>query len=206
MFWPVLNGTLTTLSAFLPFLFWNSIAGKYMSWLPLTLIFVLSSSIFVALIITPALGSVFGRKPGVDAHMLAEIEKSERGDPRQMTGFMGWYARTLSAATVRPFLVTAIALGVIFAVVAWFALSQHRTEFFLKEDPDHVTVYVQARGQPVGRGPRTSSCAPSRPGCRASAAWRPPMFGWAGPIRWAPAGRPTTPSAASWCSSSTTRA
>src|SRR5213078_4759716 len=52
MFWPVLNGTLTTLAAFLPFLFWNTIAGRYMSWLPLTLIFVLSSSIFIALIFT----------------------------------------------------------------------------------------------------------------------------------------------------------
>ena len=146
MFWPVLNGTLTTLSAFLPFLFWNSIAGKYMSWLPLTLIFVLSSSIFVALIFTPALGSVFGRKPGVDEHHLAEIQKSEHGDPREMTGFMGWYARTLSAATVRPFLVTGAAVAIIVAVVAWFAMTKHPTEFFLKQDPDHVTVYVQARG------------------------------------------------------------
>ena len=146
MFWPVLNGTLTTLSAFLPFLFWNSIAGKYMSWLPLTLIFVLSSSIFIALIFTPALGSVFGRKPGVDEHMLAEIEKSERGDPRQMSGFMGWYARFLTGATTRPFLVTGSVILVIVGVFTWFAMTKHPTEFFLKEDPDHVTVYVQARG------------------------------------------------------------
>ena len=146
MFWPVLNGTLTTLAAFVPFLFWNSIAGKYMSWLPLTLIFVLSASIFIALIFTPALGSTFGRKPGVDEHMLAEIEKSERGDPRQMTGFMGWYARTLTAATTRPFLVTGSVIMIIVAVFAWFAMTKHPTEFFLKEDPDHVTVYVQARG------------------------------------------------------------
>jgi multidrug efflux pump len=146
MFWPVLNGTLTTLSAFLPFLFWNSIAGRYMSWLPLTLIFVLSSSIFIALMFTPALGSVVGRKQGVDEHMLAEIEKSERGDPREMTGFMGWYARTLFSATRRPFLVTAVALFVVVGTGAWFGMTKHSTEFFLKEDPDHVTVYVKARG------------------------------------------------------------
>ncbi len=146
MFWPVLNGTLTTLSAFVPFLFWNSIAGKYMSWLPLTLIFVLSSSIFIALIFTPALGSVFGRKAGVDEHMLAEIEKSERGDPRQMSGFMGWYARTLSGASTRPFLVTGSVMVVIVAVFAWFFMTKHPTSMFLREDPDHVSVYVQARG------------------------------------------------------------
>ena len=61
MFWPVLNGTLTTLCAFLPFLFWNSIPGKFMSYLPITLFFVLGSSIFIALIFTPALGSIFGK-------------------------------------------------------------------------------------------------------------------------------------------------
>ena len=146
MFWPVLNGTLTTLSAFVPFLFWNSIAGRYMSWLPLTLIFVLSSSIFIALIFTPALGSIAARKAGADPHMLAEIEKSERGDPREMSGFMGWYARTLRAAMDRPFLVTGAAAAVIIGVFAVFAMTQHKTEFFLKQDPDNVNVYVQARG------------------------------------------------------------
>ena len=146
MFWPVMNGTLTTLSAFVPFLFWNSIAGRYMSYLPETLIFVLSASIFIALIFTPALGSTFGRKQGTDEHMLAEIEKSERGDPRQMSGFMGWYARTLGAAMERPFAVTGVALAIVVSIFAWFALSQHKTEFFLKQDPDHVNVYVQARG------------------------------------------------------------
>ncbi len=146
MFWPVLNGTLTTLSAFVPFLFWNSIAGRYMSWLPMTLIFVLTSSIFIALIFTPALGSVAGRRQGADEHMLAEIEKSERGDPTRMSGFMGWYARAILGAGRRPFLVSGVALGIVVAVFAWFAMTKHPTEFFLKQDPDHVTVYVQARG------------------------------------------------------------
>jgi multidrug efflux pump len=146
MFWPVLNGTLTTLSAFVPFLFWNSIAGRYMSWLPMTLIFVLASSIFIALIFTPALGSVFGRRQGRDQHMLAEIEKSERGDPRRMEGFMGWYARSLERAMARPYLVTGAAVVVVAVVVGWFWMTQHRTEFFLRQDPNHVNVYVQARG------------------------------------------------------------
>ena len=56
MFWPVVNGTLTTLCAFVPFMFWNSIAGKFMSFLPLTLFFVLGASIFVALIFNPRAG------------------------------------------------------------------------------------------------------------------------------------------------------
>ncbi|MGA0600854.1 efflux RND transporter permease subunit [Caulobacter sp. KR2-114] len=146
MFWPVVNGTLTTLCAFLPFLFWNSIPGKFMSFLPLTLFFALSASIFVALIFTPALGSLVGRKQGVDLRHLAEIEKSEHGDPSQMTGFMGWYARTLTAAGRHPFIVTAGALAVMAAIIVPFAMNKHAVEFFLKQDPDHATVFVMARG------------------------------------------------------------
>jgi multidrug efflux pump len=146
MFWPVINGTLTTLCAFLPFMFWNSIPGKFMSFLPLTLFFVLGASIFVALIFTPALGSVFGRQTGVDAHELAEIEKSEHGDPRQMTGFMGWYANVLWTAGHHPFRVTAIALVVMAVIIFGFGSQKHRTEFFLDQDPEFVAVWVKARG------------------------------------------------------------
>ncbi|MDB5445223.1 MAG: AcrB/AcrD/AcrF family protein [Phenylobacterium sp.] len=146
MFWPVVNGTLTTLCAFLPFLFWNSIPGKFMSFLPLTLFFVLGASIFVALIFTPALGSVFGRAAAVDAGRLAEIEKSEHGDPTTMTGFMGWYARTIAALSARPFACLGVALGVTAAVILWFASTPHSTEFLFRESPDHVAVYVKARG------------------------------------------------------------
>lgn len=146
MFWPVVNGTLTTLCAFVPFFFWNSIAGKFMSFLPITLFFVLGASIFVALIFTPALGSLMGRKAGIDEHHLEEIRKSEHGDPRQMNGFMGWYARTLWFAGHHPFRVTGVALAIIVAVFFWFGSTPHRTEFFLDQDPEDVTVWVKARG------------------------------------------------------------
>jgi multidrug efflux pump len=146
MFWPVVNGTLTTLCAFVPFLFWNSIPGKFMSFLPITLMMVLSASIFVALIFTPAFGSIFGRKQGVDEHHLEEIRKSEHGDPREMDGFMGWYARVLWIAGHHPFRVTLAALAVIIAVVLAFGMQKHRTEFFLDEDPEYAAVYVKARG------------------------------------------------------------
>ena len=146
MFWPVVNGTLTTLCAFVPFMFWNSIAGKFMSYLPLTLFFVLGASIFVALIFTPAFGSLFGRKAGVDEEALAEIAKSEHGDPRQMKGFMGRYARLLWFAGQHPGRFVAAGAAIIALIVIWFAATPHRSEFFLDEDPSSVTVWVKARG------------------------------------------------------------
>jgi multidrug efflux pump len=146
MFWPVVNGTLTTLCAFLPFMFWNSITGKFMSFFPLTLFFVLGASIFVALVFTPAFGSLFGGKHGADAAHLAEIMKSEHGDPRQMSGFMGWYARTLSALGRHPGRTLAAALAIVVAIAVWYGKTPHRVEFFPSEDPQFVTVYVKARG------------------------------------------------------------
>lgn len=61
MFWPVVSSTATTLCAFLPMLFWPGVAGEFMGMLPITLIFVLSSSLIVALVFMPILGGVTGR-------------------------------------------------------------------------------------------------------------------------------------------------
>jgi multidrug efflux pump len=61
MFWPIVSSTATTLCAFLPMLFWPGVAGEFMGMLPVTLIFVLSASLIVALIYLPVLGGVAGR-------------------------------------------------------------------------------------------------------------------------------------------------
>jgi multidrug efflux pump len=61
MFWPVISSTATTLCAFLPMLFWPGVPGEFMGMLPVTLIFVLSASLVVALVYLPVLGGVTGR-------------------------------------------------------------------------------------------------------------------------------------------------
>ncbi|TVP97167.1 MAG: efflux RND transporter permease subunit [Roseinatronobacter sp.] len=61
MFWPVIASTATTLCAFLPMLFWPGVAGEFMGLLPVTLIFVLTASLVVALVFLPVLGGITGR-------------------------------------------------------------------------------------------------------------------------------------------------
>ena len=61
MFWPIISSTATTLCAFLPMLFWPGVPGEFMGMLPVTLIFVLSASLVVALIYLPVMGGVSGR-------------------------------------------------------------------------------------------------------------------------------------------------
>ncbi len=59
--WPIITSTMTTLAAFVPLAFWQGIMGEFMKYLPITLIIVLSSSLFVALVINPMLTSVYMR-------------------------------------------------------------------------------------------------------------------------------------------------
>ena len=61
MFWPIVSSTATTLCAFLPMLFWPGVPGEFMRMLPITLIFVLSASLIVALIYLPVVGGVAAR-------------------------------------------------------------------------------------------------------------------------------------------------
>lgn len=57
MAFPIIASTATTLAAFLPLIFWPGIAGEFMKYLPITLICVLTSSLFMALLFVPVVGS-----------------------------------------------------------------------------------------------------------------------------------------------------
>jgi len=56
---PIISSTLTTLAAFVPLLMWEGMIGQFMKIFPQTLIVVLASSLFVALILNPAFVAAF---------------------------------------------------------------------------------------------------------------------------------------------------
>ncbi|HAW51558.1 MAG TPA: copper transporter [Flavobacteriales bacterium] len=57
--WPIIASTATTLAAFLPLAIWPGIMGEFMKYLPITLMIVLSSSLFVALVFNPVLTAIW---------------------------------------------------------------------------------------------------------------------------------------------------
>ncbi len=59
---PIISSTATTLAAFFPLLFWKDLMGEFMKFIPMTLIIVLTSSLFVALIINPVVAASFIKK------------------------------------------------------------------------------------------------------------------------------------------------
>lgn len=63
--WPIITSTATTLAAFLPLVFWTGITGEFMKFLPITLIIVLTASLFVALVIVPVFAGSFIKEKSV---------------------------------------------------------------------------------------------------------------------------------------------
>lgn len=59
VFVPILSGTLTTLAPFFPLAFWPGVVGKFMHFLPVTLILTLFASLIVAYIINPVFAVTF---------------------------------------------------------------------------------------------------------------------------------------------------
>jgi multidrug efflux pump len=104
--WPIIASTATTLAAFLPLAMWPGIMGQFMKYLPITLIVVLSSSLFVGLIITPVLASLFMRH-----------EKEEGSNSKRVflvVGLLvlfGLFFIIISPITIKTFVFRTIWLG-----------------------------------------------------------------------------------------------
>lgn len=73
---PIIASTATTLAAFVPIAFWPGLMGEFMKYLPITLIIVLTSSLFVALVINPVLTSRFMRVD--ERHEDVQLRKRKR--------------------------------------------------------------------------------------------------------------------------------
>ena len=64
--WPIIASTATTLAAFTPLMLWPGIFGEFMKYLPITLMIVLGSSLFVALVINPVLTALYMKVEAVN--------------------------------------------------------------------------------------------------------------------------------------------
>ncbi len=147
--YPVIGSTLTTLAAFSPMLFWPGIMGEFMSYLPLTLIITLSSSLFVALVINPAMASLFMKVKNPrttrvqlpQEELLAAVEK-----PAEIKGFLlTGYSRVLKHALRTPLSVILIAFCILILMVQGWLLVvglQKPLEFFPEIEPKGIYVNV----------------------------------------------------------------
>jgi len=78
VFLPVFSGTITTLAPFIPLAFWTGIIGKFMFFLPVTLIISLLASLFVAYIINPVFAVDFMKTKAEEAKENGKLTKKAR--------------------------------------------------------------------------------------------------------------------------------
>jgi multidrug efflux pump subunit AcrB len=128
---PVAASTLTTVAAFFPILFWPGIMGEFMAYLPKTVIITLSSSLFVALVINPALAAIFLRLPTGhrSSKVKVTVEEIEQAGEAPLTvrgPFLRAYRRLLNGALNHRLAVVAISfLSLIAMAMIWFYVECH---------------------------------------------------------------------------------
>jgi multidrug efflux pump subunit AcrB len=151
--YPVIGSTLTTLAAFSPMLFWPGIMGEFMSYLPLTLIVTLASSLFVALVINPALASMFVKIKQTRFDDSAEEKVMSIEHPVRIRGvLLTQYSKTLHQALKYPFVVLGFALCMLVLMFQGWLLVvglEKPVEFFPEIEPKGMYVNVDV---PEGAG------------------------------------------------------
>ncbi|MBK8193068.1 MAG: efflux RND transporter permease subunit [Lewinellaceae bacterium] len=91
VFLPVLSGTATTLAPFFPLVFWGGIFGKFMHFLPVTIIITLTASLVVAYVINPVFAVWFMKRDGDDS-VKTDPKKARR---RTIAGYVIYGLATL---------------------------------------------------------------------------------------------------------------
>ena len=146
--WPVIGSTVTTLAAFFPMMYWPGIMGEFMRFLPLTLIVTLTSSLFVALVINPAMASIFMKIKGPqESGKTIEQISAAIDKPVPIKGFwLSLYSRTMAGALKKPLTVLALSFaGLILMFECWLLVIGlvKPVEFFPEIDPKGFYVNIE---------------------------------------------------------------
>ena len=145
MAWPIIASTATTLAAFAPLLFWPGTPGEFMKYMPITLIGVLLSSLVMALIFVPVLGSLFGKASAINNNN----DLIDPDDPEQLNnvgGFMGGYLKILKGAMRVPLFILGGVFALLIIVQITYATVGKGIEFFPEIEPEYAKIIIEARG------------------------------------------------------------
>ena len=137
MSWPVIASTATTLAVFIPLLFWPGVVGKFMKYLPATVILCLLASLAMALVFLPALGRLFTRTAATSTSANQEAST---------TAFGRGYRHLLARLLMHPAWVLLVTILLMALLYTGYARFNHGVDFFPNVEPDSAQVLVRARG------------------------------------------------------------
>ncbi|MEO0619945.1 MAG: efflux RND transporter permease subunit, partial [Pseudomonadota bacterium] len=146
MFWPIASSTATTLAAFLPLLLWPGVPGEFMSYLPITVIFVLTASFITAMIFLPVLGALLGGRSSGESPTAKALAANSDAKPENVGGLTGAYVSGLTGLIRFPITVLVITLGIMAATFNLYGKYGAGAEFFVDTEPDQLFTFISARG------------------------------------------------------------
>ncbi|GAB3475368.1 efflux RND transporter permease subunit [Marinomonas epiphytica] len=146
MAWPIIASTATTLAVFMPLLFWPDIVGEFMRYMPITIIATLSSSLLMALIVIPTIGSIIGKKGAYSEKTMSSLRLAETGDLRQLKGAAGLYSRVLTRLVEKPIWVLLFTISLLICVFISYGKFGKGVEFFPNIEPEAASLDIRARG------------------------------------------------------------
>lgn len=145
MLWPIIISTATVLIVSAPLLAWPGIIGGFMKYLPLTLIIVLTSSLFVALFLMPTFGALLDSKKQ-ETQEETNVEDQTLEEILQAKGLMGFYARILNRTLSRPLVSLFVLLGISVVIIIIYAFFNRGMEFFPNIETNYLRGYVRGIG------------------------------------------------------------
>ncbi len=146
MAWPIIASTCTTLAAFVPLALWPGTMGEFMKYLPITLIAVLSSSLVMALVFVPTLGSIFGKTGAISEKARKNLADAETGDLDDVTGLTGSYVQFLKKSLQHPWRSVAGVFGLLIVVYVAFLTLGRGVEYIPDVEMPFAMVDIRARG------------------------------------------------------------
>jgi len=129
--WPVITSMATTVAAFSPLLFWPGIVGDFMKYIPATVIIVLTSSLFVALVISPTICS-----------LVAGGKRHQKAKPPSR--FLSGYRNVLNLALHHKFATILLSVLLLSALVIVYNKRGSGTLYFPKFDPRRAIINIRA--------------------------------------------------------------
>ncbi len=138
MAWPIISSTATTMAVFLPLLVWPGMVGEFMKYLPATVIIVLLTALFMALVFMPVMGAVFTRRPETRSLAIDDDELEDEGNRT--------YGRILTGVLKAPGRTLLLFLAIMVLIYLVYGRYNHGIEFFPEVEPDSAQVLVKAVG------------------------------------------------------------
>jgi len=130
--WPIIGSTATTVAAFTPMFFWPGIFGDFMIYLPITVTVSLLASLFVGLVVNPAMAGQF---------MRAKPKPTDSGEIKHHPIIETYQAFLRLALRWRGVTITAATVALIATSAWYFAVAQ--IEFMPVSEPPQAEIGIE---------------------------------------------------------------